>query len=755
MKIIMFKFNLYTSVCREIPSNCLYPNLINVTDKATLANAVSHDYVGAKYQGNHRSITNFVESNCLILDCDNTHTDNPDEWVDISALMRDFPEVEFAVHYSRNHMKPKEGKTARPKFHVFFPIDEVNNAEEYSAMKEIILKIVPYFDSNAKDAARFFFGTEYPQVEIISGTKNLTEFLSKHRTAENGQIVQKDHIIIEGERNDKMLKIAERILKYSGNTTEAKQKFLNEANHCNPPLEQSELSQIWSNAVKFYDKVISKQNNSSTSSNLKLKPEDYTDVGQAKVFAHEYMNVLRYSEALGFIKYNGSYWDVEEADLNALKLATELTDKQKAEVESEITNIKSEMDKNGALDKLIKKGEKKAAEYLTDEQKPSFQKYQDAKTYEDYIQKRRCSNLLQSTLNLAKTELIINPKDLDNNAFYLNTPSATYDLTKGLAGAMEHNYSDYITKQTATDVSEEGRDEWQQALLTFFCGDWDLIHYVQEIVGLVAIGKVFNEALIIAYGDGCNGKSTFWNAIYKVLGTYSGNISSDVLLSDCRRNIKPEMATARGKRLLIASEMERGKRFSTSLLKQLCSTDQIVGEEKYKAPFSFTPSHTLVLYTNHLPKIDEDDYGTWRRFTLIPFNAKISASDDKKNYADYLFKHSGGAILSWIIEGAERIISKNYKTEEPLIVQKAKSQYQEDNDWLANFLNDCCVQDSNCMELSTKLYEKYCQYSSQMNETPRRQKEFNAGLRNKGFEIKKHRVQNEQHITVLGIQINN
>ena len=146
----MFKFNLYTSACREIPSNCSYPNLINVTDKATLANAVSHDYVGAKYQGNHRSITNFEASNCLMLDCDNTHSDNPDEWVDISALMRDFPEVEFAVHYSRNHMKPKKGKAARPKFHVFFPIDEVNNAEEYSAMKEIILKIVPYFDSNAK-----------------------------------------------------------------------------------------------------------------------------------------------------------------------------------------------------------------------------------------------------------------------------------------------------------------------------------------------------------------------------------------------------------------------------------------------------------------------------------------------------------------------------------------------------------------------------------------------------------------------------
>ena len=185
MNFMMFK--LYSSACREISSNCSYPNSRDVVDEETLASAVSHDYVGAKYKGNYRKKENFEESNCLIMDCDNTHSDNPDEWVDIPVLMRDFPEVEFAVHYSRNHMKPKNGKVARPKFHVFFPIDKVSNAEEYSAMKEIILKIVPYFDSNAKDAARFFFGTENPQVEIISGTKNLTDFLSEHQTAENGQ----------------------------------------------------------------------------------------------------------------------------------------------------------------------------------------------------------------------------------------------------------------------------------------------------------------------------------------------------------------------------------------------------------------------------------------------------------------------------------------------------------------------------------------------------------------------------------------
>ena len=79
---------------------------------------------------------------------------------------------------------------------------------------------------------------------------------------------------------------------------------------------------------------------------------------------------------------------------------------------------------------------------------------------------------------------------------------------------------------------------------TFFQNDADLIDYVQKIVGLSAVGKVYVEALIIAYGEGRNGKSTFWNVVSRVLGTYSGNISADMLTVGCRRNVKPELAEA-------------------------------------------------------------------------------------------------------------------------------------------------------------------------------------------------------------------
>ena len=76
------------------------------------------------------------------------------------------------------------------------------------------------------------------------------------------------------------------------------------------------------------------------------------------------------------------------------------------------------------------------------------------------------------------------------------------------------------------------------------------------ICGLAAVGKVEVEALIIAYGCGRNGKSTFWNSVSRVLGLYSGNISADTLTFGCRRNVKPEMAEVKGKRLLIAAEMQ-------------------------------------------------------------------------------------------------------------------------------------------------------------------------------------------------------
>ena len=112
-------FHLYHADYIGQPNNCLYPHKVRITDKDSLIQAVSHDYVCAEYLGNYRSNGNFVGSDCLSVECDNDHSENPADWKTPADIAAAFPAVMFAVHYSRNHMKVKNGKPARPKFHVF------------------------------------------------------------------------------------------------------------------------------------------------------------------------------------------------------------------------------------------------------------------------------------------------------------------------------------------------------------------------------------------------------------------------------------------------------------------------------------------------------------------------------------------------------------------------------------------------------------------------------------------------------------
>ncbi|HBA01489.1 MAG TPA: DNA primase [Ruminococcus sp.] len=733
------RVTLYRSNCLEVPENCTYPHKVEVTGKDSLIEAVKHDYVCAEYQGNYRSNDNFIGSDCLPVDCDNDHSDDPDKWVYPSDVATAFPSVAFAVHYSRNHMKAKGGKAARPKFHVFFAIDRVIEPGQYSEMKKLVNSIFPYFDTKALDAARFFFGTKEPEVEIFDGPMTLTTFLTDDDFDANMDSGSYGDIVIpEGSRNATLSHYAGRILKRFGNTDKAHKHFAEVAACCQPPLEQSELDSIWRSAQRFYGKVAAQEGYippEQYNQDLQLKPSDYSDVGQATVLAREYEGKLRYSPSTDFLVYNGRFW--EESKPKAQAVAQELTTRQLEETETEIKKATDEMMKNGAWELLASMGPKKAAMAFSSEQARSFQKYENATTYRNYAIKRRDSKYITAALKEAHPMVEIDQRQLDADEFLLNTPSATYDLRIGLPSAHEHTPADFITKQTTVDPSGGGMDIWQDALETFFCGDNELIDYVQEIAGLSAIGKVCVEGLIIAYGEGRNGKSTFWNTLSRVMGTYSGNMSADTLTVGCKRNVKPELAEAKGKRIIIAAELEEGMRLNTSNVKQLCSTDEIYAEKKYKDPFSFVPSHTLVLYTNHLPKVGAIDAGTWRRLIVIPFNAKIEGSSDIKNYADYLFNKAGGAILKWIMTGAKRVIEKDYHIVKPAVVEAAIQKYKDNNDWLSQFLDECCEIDSSYSAKSGDVYNAYRSYCMQVGDYIRSTTDFYTALECAGFERKR------------------
>ena len=726
------QMTIYDAATVGSRSNCVYPNPVTVTDADTMRQAAAFDHVCAAYKQNYRSVDNFLKADCLPMDCDNDHSDDPDDWLTPFDVAMDFPGVGMIFVYSKSHMKQKGKRGPRPRFHVYFICTETTNSEIYSSWKDRLIADYPYFDDGAKDSARFLFGVKNAVVEVYDGEITIDEFLAD-RFAEWDAVQGQ---ILEGSRNNTMSHYAGRVIKRLGNTEEAHKQFLKEAEKCSPPLDDAELAGIWASAVKFGAKVAAQDGYippEQYNQDFLLMPEDFSDVGQAIVLSREYMDRLRFSPATDYIVFNGSFW--EESQPNAQGIAQELTARQLEEAETEIQRCMKEMSDNGAWAMLAAMGAKKAMAAFSEAQRRSFEKYERAETYRKYAIKRRDTKYISAALKEARPMIQIEQRVLDADEFLLNLPSGTCDLRTG--AVREHNAQDYITKQTAVDPSGDGMDVWEDALQTFFQGDADLIRYVQEIVGLAAIGKVYIEALVIAYGEGRNGKSTFWNTIARVLGTYSGNMSADTLTVGCKRNVKPELAEAKGKRMIIAAELEEGMRLNTSNVKQLCSTDEIYAEKKYKAPFSYVPTHTLVLYTNHLPRVGAIDQGTWRRLIVIPFNAKIEGKADIKNYADFLFKTAGGAVLQWIIEGAKRVIAGDYKIVQPRVVQDAIQKYKENNDWLSHFLEDCCEIDPSYEAKSGEVYNTYRSYCNQMGEYARSTTDFYTAIEAADFTRRK------------------
>ncbi len=721
------KFTLFTADCTGNEKNTVYPHKRVITSEADLRKAIAYDHVDAEYGNNTRSEANFILADALTLDCDNDHSDDPEEWITPESIADALNDVNFAITFSRHHMLPKGNKSARPRFHITFQIAPCTDPIAYKAAKKQIYKEFPFFDKNALDAARFMFGS---QSEVVwhEGSLTIEDWLTLMKT---------NRSIPQGQRNSTMSRVAGRLVKRFGVSEEAYQKFLEKAAECEPPLSDEELRTIWHSACKFGRKVTSQDGYISPEDYGKqpMIPDDFSDVGEARTLVNCFGEELVFTIATNYLRYNGTYW--EESEQAAVMTMIEHTDAQLALAEKMSDAVMNEMLSSGLRKEDILKGGKRFQDNLEEKQAELYRQFLFAESFRGFVMKYRNIRSLNNALDAAKPLVLKTPEQLDGDAMLLNTPGGTYHLPDGLNGWKATDPADLLTKVTAVVPNEDGRQLWEDALNVFFCNDTGLIDYVQMICGICLIGKVYQESMIIAYGDGRNGKSTFWNVIYKVLGSYSGNISADALTVNCKRNVKPEMAELKGKRLIIAAELQEGMRLNTSVVKQLCSTDPIFAEKKFKAPFSFEPSHTLVLYTNHLPKVSASDDGTWRRLIVIPFHAKIQGKADIKNYTQYLVDNAGGAVLSWLIEGAQKVIQANYQIDRPPCVLDAIGAYRDNNDWLSAFINDCCDTDKSYQEKSGELYRRYREYCGENGEYARSTTDFYSALEQAGFKKKK------------------
>lgn len=452
-----------------------------------------------------------------------------------------------------------------------------------------------------------------------------------------------------------------------------------------------------------------------------VRPPDFSDAGNAEVFTQRYQEDLLFSDALGWLAWSGTHW--ERSDHRALTLATELSGEMLTDAQKEYRTA------------LVAMAEAKAAEAegtgKPEDMERATNRAASAKAYLTHAKQTRSAGRLKNMLELAKPAFVVKADTLDANPADLNTPAGIVDLTTGALRL--HDRAARCSQITTVSPGEQGAQMWTDFLDTITQGDGSLRGFLQLVAGMALHGKVYHEGLILAHGAGRNGKSTFFNALAAVLGDYAGSLDIDVFTTD-KQNRGAALATLRGKRLVIAGELEEGRRLSVATVKKVCSTDRITAEEKYRMPETFTPSHTLCLFTNHLPRVGSTDPGTWRRLIVVPFRATIPTQGSRSNYGDILVQEAGPSILAWAIEGAVNFARNGYQLQTPDVVEEVTAAYRGQEDWVGNFVAECCTTAADARTGAAELYQAYRAWAERSGDYVRRLPDFNAAMEAAGFQ---------------------
>jgi putative DNA primase/helicase len=328
------------------------------------------------------------------------------------------------------------------------------------------------------------------------------------------------------------------------------------------------------------------------------------------------------------------------------------------------------------------------------------------------------------------------PEDFDQHGWYLNCRNGTLDLRTG--DLLPHDTSHMLTKCTETFYDRDALCPiWDQFLHRIMDGNQGLIEYLQRAVGYSLIGMVQEKVLMIPYGSGDNGKTTFIETLNSILGDgYATRLPSQTFLSKRDNAPTNDIADLKGVRFAYASEPDQNRRLDESLIKELTGGDMLKARFLYGQFFQFRPQCTLWLSTNHKPQARGTDNALWNRLKLIPFVVTIPREEQDIELRDKLV-HEAPGILAWAVRGC--LAWQAGGLAEPDEVAQATQEYRIENDVVGAFLDEVCEikGDDNYYVKSSVLYDAYVKWCEENGEKAATQTRFSLSMKEKGYRRRK------------------
>jgi putative DNA primase/helicase len=379
----------------------------------------------------------------------------------------------------------------------------------------------------------------------------------------------------------------------------------------------------------------------------------------------------------------------------------------------------------------------------------------DALVVEDEQRRRALVNLARrgessagvaGALTLAGTEpgVVVTPDDLDADPWLLNCRNGTLDLRTG--ELRRHDPADLLTKVTGAAYRPCAAGAEFARFLERVQPSEEMRSYLARLFGHALEGRQVEHVLGILWGAGANGKGTLVGAVDRALGDYSDAADPELLTARTYDAHPTGVADLFGLRLAVLHESDRGRRLAESTIKRLTGGDRVKARRMRENFWSFDPSHSFVILTNHRPIVAGTDEGIWRRLRLVPFDVVVPAGERDEELPAKLGLELE-AVLAWLVAGYRDW--REHGLAEPNQVTAATDSYRAESDVLARFLDERCLTGPHFHVGSSELFAAWAKWCADEGETAGTQTAFSTALTNRGLD--KHKTGGIMRWTGVGL----
>jgi putative DNA primase/helicase len=320
-------------------------------------------------------------------------------------------------------------------------------------------------------------------------------------------------------------------------------------------------------------------------------------------------------------------------------------------------------------------------------------------------------NVQSASLHAAERNFYVPSSLLDGELFKINMPNGTFDLDQGVL--LDHNRDDFFTTSTSFEYDPHAKCPiWEEYLKWVFISDESMIQFMRRLIGYTLSGSTDEQKMFMFYGGGRNGKGTVLRTVRAMMGEKLAGEAPNTLIMEQRHEGHPtELASLRGKRMVICSELSRGQAFSESRLKQLTGNKHVATRGMYENFRNQRIDFKLFVETNYKPIVKDPTHAFWQRMVIIPFLATFDRID--MTLESRLLAELPG-IFNWAVEGYHDW--KKMGLSLPDTVMNSIEEYHETQDHIVTFMRENLTTDEDSFMNRGDLYEKYTVWKSKQDD---------------------------------------